>query len=189
MDETRARTVAATRALLASGGPAAVTMRAVAERVGVTATALYRHFPDKETLLGEVLLEDARVVARYLFPALEAPDAEARLASTAEGYLRFAEAESTLYAALMAAEAGTGGPNSLSRQREALHRFLRDRVREVLRADAPGEAVEELTRLLLATLHGAATLPPEARPRLETALRAIRLLGRDRIAAPSLQLT
>ena len=56
---TRVETAAATRqalldaagALLDSGGPNAVTLRQVGARAGVTRSAPYRHFADKESLL------------------------------------------------------------------------------------------------------------------------------------------
>lgn len=56
---TRTETAAATRkalleaaeALLDAGGPIAVTLRDVGARAGVSRSAPYRHFPDKESLL------------------------------------------------------------------------------------------------------------------------------------------
>jgi AcrR family transcriptional regulator len=56
---TRSETAAATRqslleaagALLDTGGPEAVTLREVGARTGVSRSAPYRHFADKETLL------------------------------------------------------------------------------------------------------------------------------------------
>jgi AcrR family transcriptional regulator len=186
VDETRRKILAATRAVLAASGPGAVTMRGVAERVGVTATALYRHFPDKDALLTEVIQEDARLVSRYLFPALEEPDPEARLRATIEGYLRFAHAEPTLYRALMEGDAaGNVTASPLARQRDGLYRFLLDRVREVVDGGRQGEAPpEEIARFLWAYLHGAATIPalPEhAGPGVKTALRATWLLARGSV--------
>jgi AcrR family transcriptional regulator len=48
---TESEILAAARELFARKGEQAVTMRAVAERVGVTATAIYRHYRDKAALL------------------------------------------------------------------------------------------------------------------------------------------
>lgn len=42
------------RRLLASGGPASVTLRAVAAEIGMTAPGLYRYFPSHEKLLLEL---------------------------------------------------------------------------------------------------------------------------------------
>src|SRR6187431_2124686 len=43
-----------TRRRIREGGFASVTMRQVADELGITATALYNHFPNKDALLDEV---------------------------------------------------------------------------------------------------------------------------------------
>jgi AcrR family transcriptional regulator len=43
----RAEVLAAARRLLEEGGPAALTMRALGQAVGMRAPSLYKHFPDK----------------------------------------------------------------------------------------------------------------------------------------------
>ena len=70
---TESEILAAARGLLAEKGERAVTMRAVAERVGITATAIYRHYRDKDSLLEEIAGEG--------FKALESRCREARDAS------------------------------------------------------------------------------------------------------------
>lgn len=45
------------RAILDEGGPASVTLRETARRAGVSATATYRHFRDKDALLAAVAAE------------------------------------------------------------------------------------------------------------------------------------
>jgi AcrR family transcriptional regulator len=57
---TRARLVEAARALLEEGGYAATSVLAVADRAGVSAGALYRHFPSKAELFVEVLRDNAQ---------------------------------------------------------------------------------------------------------------------------------
>lgn len=51
---TRSDILDAARRLLARGGPAQVSLRAVATEVGMTAPALYRYFPNHESLLLEL---------------------------------------------------------------------------------------------------------------------------------------
>jgi AcrR family transcriptional regulator len=48
---TRRALLDAAADLLDTGGPDAVTLRAVGARAGVTRGAPYRHFPDKDSLL------------------------------------------------------------------------------------------------------------------------------------------
>jgi AcrR family transcriptional regulator len=52
--------IAAARALLDEGGPEAVGLREAARRVGVSPTATYRHFRDKDDLLAAVAAEGFR---------------------------------------------------------------------------------------------------------------------------------
>jgi AcrR family transcriptional regulator len=54
---------AAARAILDEAGPDAVGLRETARRVGVSATAAYRHFTNKEDLLASVAAEGFRELA------------------------------------------------------------------------------------------------------------------------------
>lgn len=64
-ERRRTEIVAAAREILAASGPGAFTMRAVAERIGIRAPSLYKHFADKEALevalVAEGLAEQADV--------------------------------------------------------------------------------------------------------------------------------
>ena len=66
-EELRARILDAVARLHDRGGYDAVTMRAVAQEVGVSAMSLYRYFPSKAALLEQVwfgVLDDALAAAR-----------------------------------------------------------------------------------------------------------------------------
>jgi AcrR family transcriptional regulator len=56
-EETPERIMREAAGLLVERGYAATTMKAIAERVGITAGALYWHFPSKEAILYSHLLE------------------------------------------------------------------------------------------------------------------------------------
>lgn len=58
VENTKGRLVAAASDLLDAGGQGAVTLRAVAEAVGVSHTAPYRHFRDRSALLAAVAERD-----------------------------------------------------------------------------------------------------------------------------------
>ena len=158
MEDIKSRIIAAARALYFERGPDAVTMRGVAERVGVTATALYRHFADKDALLREIMGEGSRLLGSHLFRALEAPTPLERLWATANAYLDFAVAQPQAYRALYeAGKVEEGSPIQL--QRGAMRRFLRDRVREAMDACvvAPGDP-DGTALSVWAMLHGLASL-------------------------------
>jgi AcrR family transcriptional regulator len=66
---------AAARAILDEAGPDVVGLREVARRVGVSATAAYRHFANKEDLLASVAAEGFRELAATM-EAVEAVETE-----------------------------------------------------------------------------------------------------------------
>ena len=88
--------VAAARALLESEGPEALSMRRVADHLGIRAPSLYRHLPDKAALeaaiVSEGLAEQGRAFAAALAGAPDAP-----LVALAAAYRRFARDHPHLY--------------------------------------------------------------------------------------------
>lgn len=167
MDDIKSRIVAAARALYFERGPDAVTMRGVAERVGVTATALYRHFADKDAILREVMGEGSRLLGSHLFRALEAPTPLERLRATANAYLDFAVAQPQAYRALFDPVAPEEG-SPIQLQRGAMRRFLRDRVREAMDAGVLASGDPDGTAISVwASLHGLASLHHAGITRLE----------------------
>src|SRR5215831_10713288 len=74
---TAERIIAAARRLLEREGAEAVTMRRVGDAVGITAMAIYRHYPDRAALLNAVadqgFAELAAAVQRTRLPARNEP--------------------------------------------------------------------------------------------------------------------
>lgn len=91
--------------LARSGGPEAVVLREVARRVGVSATAAYRHFSDADALLEEVKQASLAVLADFVAAAVGSVPAEgdpgdvavARLRAAANAYLDFAIDQAGLF--------------------------------------------------------------------------------------------
>jgi AcrR family transcriptional regulator len=88
--EVRARILDAARELFTRQGYDAVTMRAIANRIGYTATALYFHFADKETLLRELCSEDFLNFSRQLLVVATILEPRERLRQMALAYIKFA---------------------------------------------------------------------------------------------------
>ncbi len=86
----RARIAEAAQELYLREGAEGVSMRRVAERVGVSAPAIYRHFRNKDELLSEIVVEGLRILEGCLRPGLDASSPYERLLSMADGYLGFA---------------------------------------------------------------------------------------------------
>jgi AcrR family transcriptional regulator len=90
MPSLRSRISAAAQELYLSEGVEGVSMRKVADRVGVSAPAIYKHFKNKEELLDEIVIHGLKILADYLRPALDAPTPYERLVRMTEHYLDFA---------------------------------------------------------------------------------------------------
>src|SRR5436189_4662919 len=97
---TGAAILAAGLRLLEKGGQEAVTMRRVAKAVGVTAMAIYHHFPDRDALLRALAdAESDRIAALFdRWPARGSP--VRRLGRIAESYVGYAFARPRLFAFL-----------------------------------------------------------------------------------------
>jgi AcrR family transcriptional regulator len=91
MNPTRARLIEAAGQLLDTGGPAAVTLREVGRRVGVSHNAPYKHFNDKQDLLAALAASELHSLAERMRAAAarHPPGADAVLAATAT-YLEWA---------------------------------------------------------------------------------------------------
>lgn len=164
---TRDQLVAAAARLLDGGGPEAVTLRAVAQAVGVSHNAPYRHFEDKRALLAAVAQEGFRELGHAFAHAAQAaatPLAALRL--VVRVYFDFARRHPARYRLLFSdPEVGREGGEL---EAEALRAF--GAVAELvgaaqrsgeLRAGGPAE----LTALLYGAVHGLADLELSGRAR------------------------
>ena len=90
---------AADALLVASGSEDDVSIRAVADAVGLTPAAIYRHFPDKETLLFAVCAQHFdRITDDVAIPALASSDDPIEsLRRLAEAYVRYGVANPEHY--------------------------------------------------------------------------------------------
>ncbi len=92
----------AARTLLEGGGPEGLSMRSLAGQLGLRASSLYRHYPDKTAL--EAALEDD--TAAQLHAAMRGASARQQgadaLHSAAHAYLAYAREHPKLYALLHA---------------------------------------------------------------------------------------
>ena len=71
-------------------GADAVTMRRVAEAVGITPMAIYRHFPNREVLLKKISDENFQAVARNMQACIAQPDILSQLMALVNPYLDYA---------------------------------------------------------------------------------------------------
>jgi AcrR family transcriptional regulator len=90
MSTLRERISQAAKELYLREGLEGFSMRRVAEMVGVSAPAIYRHYQNKDELLNEIIIEGLKILDTYLRPALSAKTPYERLLQLLEGYLNFA---------------------------------------------------------------------------------------------------
>lgn len=87
--------------LALDGGPDAISMEMVAERAGVSRPLVYKHFANREDLLGAVYRRDARRLHRELVAEVEAADSvEAMFRALIHGALSAAGERGRVFAAL-----------------------------------------------------------------------------------------
>ncbi len=97
-ETTQSRIFAAARALFDQGGPEGVSMRRIAEKVGITPMAIYKHYPDKDALLNALML-DGFVAWETRVEALDGSEPLAWLQAMGEAFLDFALDEPRRYEA------------------------------------------------------------------------------------------
>ena len=161
MHETRQAILETARDLYAEEGSLAISMRKIAEQVGISATAIYRHFDDKEHLLLEVCSEGFTLFGASLMKGLRGKTALERLELTGLGYRDFALEHPQYYRVMFMSP----HPEFALLQQNAQEafsptfQFIIDRVSECQRAGViGGDAPESVAASIWAHIHGAVSL-------------------------------
>jgi AcrR family transcriptional regulator len=161
MNSLRSRIASAARELYVEEGVAGLSMRRVAERVGVSAPAIYRHFKNKEDLLNEIVAEGLRILETYLRPALEGGTPYERLEHMSTAYLDFALEQPRYFDfAFLLPNPHLGHvAEELHRQEWGTFRGALEQVRACIEQGLfPGEDALEVAISIWAEVHGLITL-------------------------------
>jgi AcrR family transcriptional regulator len=96
---------AATELLDATGDERAVTLRAVARRIGISAPAIYPHFPDRPAIVQAVVQQGSAELADRIRSAVAAAgdDPHLRLIAACRAYVDFARSRPQRYRAMFGA--------------------------------------------------------------------------------------
>ncbi len=74
-----------------------LSLRDIARQVGVSAPALYRHFPDKDALMGAIATRGFEMLADAQRQAMEGREAAEAFIASGRAYVRFAIAKPSLF--------------------------------------------------------------------------------------------
>ncbi|MGC5008938.1 TetR/AcrR family transcriptional regulator [Streptomyces sp. DT203] len=149
--DLRAACLRAARELLEEDGSAGLSLRAVARRAGVSATAPYRHFADRDALVSAVAAEGYHELAGYLTKAHPAPSTPDELAAVA--YVQFALEHPALFRVMFAEPC-----DPTSEERVAATVAISEYVRSIVRATFPDVDADALSTTVWALVHGLAFL-------------------------------
>jgi AcrR family transcriptional regulator len=157
---------AATTLLIRTGCAKAVSIRSVADRVGVTSPSIYLHFADKDALFDAVCARHFAKLDEQLRPAAESATTVEMLHALGMAYVRFALKTPVLYElATMAARGRHGDVDSLATSAVArLQTAIQTLIDEGV---YPPRDAEKMALELWTVVHGVVALfiAPPYRPR------------------------
>ncbi len=150
--DLRAGLIEAGLKLLREGGVAALTLRAAARAANVSAMAPYRHFTDKEALLGAIAAQGFERLRAALSEADQATKAIDALRAQGVAYVAFATTEPALFRLMFGSERSRVDPAPQASGKAFA--VLENRVATL----APPEERQTLTLACWSLVHGLAAL-------------------------------
>jgi len=153
--------------MFAEEGYDAVTMRAIADRIEYTPTALYHHFENKHELLTEICQRDFGLLARHFSGAATPADPVERILAVGQAYVRFAQEHPSQYRFMfmtvfpkMAHSEAYVAEHRGNPEKDA-YSFLRDACREAIEQGRLRPEItdaDQLAQILWASVHGLISL-------------------------------
>lgn len=145
--------------LLAERSAEQLSLREIARDVGVSATAVYRHFPDKQSLLYALCEKGALILAERSEQAMaEAGRGRAGFDATGRAYVRFAVEHPALFRLIMTTKAPESAFSPNVSLVSPAARQLRDNIRELLPSDASEDQQRMAAIHAWSLVHGMAML-------------------------------
>lgn len=145
---------------IAAVGVERLSIRELARRAGVSATAPFRHFPDKLTLLGALAIEGFTELAnRMQIPAQRKQDREAQFVQLGITYVEFAEDYPVHYQLMFGAVLGDFSKFPELQQAASNAYSMLDKLLTAIKAEEKLHVdVNLLGGLVWSTVHGIASL-------------------------------
>jgi AcrR family transcriptional regulator len=144
--------VQAALAEVEQGGPEAVSIKALAKKLGVSQPAPYRHFADREELLEAVTVAAFRQFSAVLRESIARPSKRSKLSRLAQATLAFGLRRNGIYRLMFASRTMACSPKGGELHNAAMETFAL--LIEALEAPAVGLIRERHALKIWASLHG-----------------------------------
>jgi len=137
MKNTREDILDCARDLYLEHGLSGLSMRKVAQKVGVTPMAIYRHFENKEDLQEQLLIKGFKSFGLYLNKGLQGKTPLERIHLTTQGYFDFATEQSKYFEIIFLSTDANKElklKKIIQKEAQATFNFLVERVQEAIDA-------------------------------------------------------
>lgn len=138
------------------GGPEAVSLKALAKKLGVSQPAPYRHFADRDALMEAVTAEAFRQFTAELRESIERSSRRSKLSRFAQAALAFGLRRNGIYRLMFASRIMACSPDGSELHKAAMETF--SLLVEALEAPAVGLIRERHALQIWAALHGVVML-------------------------------
>ncbi|MGH8351967.1 MAG: TetR/AcrR family transcriptional regulator [Pseudomonas sp.] len=151
--------LSAAREMLEEVGPTKLSLRAVSERVGVSATAAYHHYSNRAELIGQLAAQGFRELAKVIATRDSAATEEQKLREASLAYFSFARSNPGLYQLMFGPEFASGEmiPEHRVAREEAFGEFKRI-IAEILALEVEAAEVRAAALAGWSYTHGLASL-------------------------------
>ena len=173
-------------------GVEGLTLRAVGEALGVSRTALYRHFSDKQALVAGVAREGFRTLRLALVEAWErARGGRAGFQAMGDAYVQFAATHPSHYRVMFGrfVESGARDPELIHEAEAAFQALVDALVTQQREGGVRGDDPILLARFVWSVVHGIAMLTIDGQLRDDESVTLFKRYASQRlqaaIAAPS----
>ncbi|MFC2995928.1 TetR/AcrR family transcriptional regulator [Acinetobacter sichuanensis] len=149
------------REMLEEVGPAKLSIRAISEKIGVSATATYHHFANRVDLLSHLAAQGFNELEKVLLNREANIDKFALLRNSSLAYFKFARKNPALYQLMFGPELSNAERNEISElqhARDTAFHELKKIIAEVLEKDVDSPEVKQGALASWSYTHGLTSL-------------------------------
>lgn len=159
MTDTKSRILAAASELFLEGGSQALSVRAIAQRAGLSTIGIYSHFQGKQGILDALYVEAFGYVTEAMEPPPEPITPREAVLRAARRYLESAERHEAHYRLIFGEGDGSYEPSPEAQEAGArAFQRLEKLAGLLLPDDAPREACQDAAVQIWAFIHGSISL-------------------------------